>query len=168
MTAAAVLEQICAEVHRRFYAGRGPRLWMSQRHHVERAVLLYGQECNQRGWEVDAEFIVADLVGLLNQLAAQGFDAEAAFFPSYLAGAVRKRLGLRAEEMRAAALKADGDRVRAASARVVQGLRVTPEIPRASVVETMALHYQELERQRRARKARAKAPAAQAKELRLL
>jgi hypothetical protein len=111
-----------------------------------RAIATYGYECDQRGWQFQADFIYQDLMALLLQIRTSGADI--GYLPIYLQGAIRRHLGQRAEELSAAA--------KALPARVHQVLSAIGDRPSAIVqpsdVEIFTQVYRglaKIQRQRR-------------------
>jgi len=70
-----------------------------------KAIATYGHECNQRGWQFQADFIYRDLTQLLLKIRTSGAKIE--YLPVYLAGAIRRHIGTRAEELNAQAKAMD-------------------------------------------------------------
>jgi hypothetical protein len=126
-----------------------------------RAIATYGAECNQRGWHFQADFIYQDLMQLLLTIRTSGADIQ--YVPIYLAGAIRRHLGQRAEELSAQA-KTIAPRV----TKLVAGLTKVEAIRQPTDVEIFAEVYAgigKIQRARKAGKARNSVRAAKQEEL---
>jgi len=116
---------------------------------LRRALNWWGHECHQRGWDFDAAFIQKDLLTLLNEIKRSGADIK--WLPKYLEGAIRKRIGVRAEEL-SAAWKSRGARTGRALKTIQDGVVVAIIEPTAT--EVLAILHQQARAAVRARKAR--------------
>jgi len=121
-----------------------------------RAIATYGHECDQRGWQFQADFIHHDLMQLLLQIRTA--KADIGYLPIYLEGAIRRHIGQRAEELSAAA-KAMPARV----SMVLDKLNPVQAIKEPTDVEIFTQVYRgigRIQRQRRHRSTtRAKQPS---------
>ena len=98
MIVADLILNVLGAIQGQFYADR-PREFSRDYQALRRALEWWGHECHQRGWDFDAEFVQKDLLTLLNEI--KRLNADIKYLPKYLEGAIRKRIGVRAEELSA-------------------------------------------------------------------
>jgi hypothetical protein len=110
-----------------------------------RAIATYGYECDQRGWNFEADFIFHDLKELLKRI--RDSEADIKFLPVYLEGAVRRRIGQQAEELSARA-KTIAPKV----AKLVQGVKLVEAVREPSAVEILSQLYKGLKKGQAARR----------------
>lgn len=149
MTIPDLIDRTLRQIRLSFYGSdpQGVREFCRDRQALLKAIARYGYACQQRGWELEAEFIQSDLVALLGQLRKQPEQRE--WFPIYLEGAVDRRIRLRSEE-----LSAEAKRIDRKVSKVVGKLQ-PGEIRERTTTETLALLYRQL-RTGRPRKAKAR------------
>ncbi len=136
-----LIETVLACIRHEFYRERIREFKRDERA-LMRAVATWGYACAQRGWELDAQFILEELLGLLGAIKKSG--AEIGYLPSYLQGAVKRRIGQRAEEISAQS-KSTPRQV----AKIVQGLKGVDAVREPGAVETLAMLYRDLRRPKR-------------------
>ena len=113
-----------------------PRGFLRDRQALVKSLARYGSICAQRGWELDAEFIYADVVRVLGSFENKKERIE--YLPIYLQHAIDQHCREHAEELRRAA-QARKDRVVATEvSRVVNGVRVVEAVRAVSMVEQLA------------------------------
>jgi hypothetical protein len=135
MTLECLMDTVLRSVRCQFYGDR-MREFLRDRHALSRAVARYGYECEQRGWEFDAEFIASEFRILLLQIRET--TADIAYLPIYLEGAVDRRIRLRADE-----ISAEAKRLSSQVRRTVAGVRVS-SAPVPSATSTLAALYQQI------------------------
>jgi hypothetical protein len=150
---------VLGAIRGQFYADHA-RDFLRDENALKRALATWGHECHRRGWDFDAPFIQRELLTLLNEIKRT--DAAIDYLPVYLGGAIRRRVGQRAEELSAAAKT-----ITARTGRVIkklEGEQVTAVV-QPSATEILATLYTDMTRAKRARKAR---PVAKVKQGELL
>lgn len=160
MTTADLITNVLDAIRGQFYADR-PREFSRDYQHLQRALSWWGKECHARGWDFDAPFIQKDILELLNQIKRSG--AEIGWLPKYLEGAIRKRIGVRAEEL-SAAWKSLGARTGRALKKVEGGVVSVVIEPTATEILS-ALHH---DMKRAARERKVKPTGARVKQGELL
>lgn len=157
MTIPELIQNVVAAIGRQFYADRVNE-FMRDLHGLRQAVTRYGYECERRNWQFEPDFILRDLMGLLNQLKVQG-TAGIQYFPRYLEGAVDRHIRLRADELNAEA-KALAPKVQ----KTIRRISVVQAIREPTAVEILAAVHTEEKRlaaeRKAARKNRTVLPAA--------
>lgn len=81
-----------------FYGGK-PREFYKDYRALVKAITRYGYECQQRGWEPDADSIYKDIAGIL--MRARWRDKKIDYLPAYLQTAITQHVNTRAEEIQA-------------------------------------------------------------------
>jgi hypothetical protein len=159
VTTADLITNVLDAIRGQFYAD-APRDFLRDLNALKRALATWGHECHQRGWDFDAAFIQKELLTLLNEIKRTGADID--YLPIYLGGAIRKRIGVRAEEL-SAAWKSLGAR----TGRVVKKMEagVVSVVIEPTATEVLSTLYQDMKRARRERKAQ---PASKARQGELL
>lgn len=159
MTTADLITNVLGAIRGQFYADK-PRDFLRDMNALKRALATWGHECHARGWDFDAAFIQKELLTLLNEIKRSGADID--YLPIYLGGAIRKRIGVRAEEL-SAAWKSLGAR----TGRVVKKMEagVVTAVIEPTATEMLAALHQDMKRARRERKAQ---PASRVKQGELL
>ena len=155
MTTADLVTNVLGAIRGQFYADQ-PREFLRDQNAIKRALATWGHECHARGWDFDAAFIQRELLTLLNEIKRSGADID--YLPLYLGGAIRKRIGVRAEEL-SAAWKSLGAR----TARVIRKVEagVVTAVVEPTATEVLAALHQDMKRARRERKARPESKAKQ-------
>lgn len=77
--------------------GRGLREFKRDLPKLRMAILRYGKECSDRGWEFDLDHFAHALTGLLNDVLGRADSI--GYLPTYLDGAVTRHIGQRAEQL---------------------------------------------------------------------
>ena len=78
------------------YEGTNKRIqYLKRRGEVWKALHIYGSECRKRGWELKPEAIWQDLMGIIVRLDINEIND----LPSYLSAAIKRHIGMRAEEL---------------------------------------------------------------------
>lgn len=143
MTVPELIHDVLGTIRRQFYCDQPERNFFRDENELRRAVARYGYACEQRGWHFDSRAILAELMQLLNEIKRTGADIH--YFPRYLAGAVDRHIGQRAEELSAQAKALDRRVKRAVS--TVQPVVVVEKTD----TEVLATVYRDLTRLRRRR-----------------
>lgn len=99
MTVAELITNLLEVIRSKFYAGK-PREWMRDQRGLTWAIVSWAKECNARGWNFEPAFIHKELMAVLLDIQAKDRDVE--YFPVYFRGAIKRRIGQRAEELNAA------------------------------------------------------------------
>jgi hypothetical protein len=135
-----LITTILSQLRHGFYSDKPPRDFKRDERALTKAIARWGYECHQRGWDFTPSFIRADITELLNQIKRS--DASIQYLPVYLDGAIRKRIGLRSEELQAAA-RAVTPKVN----KIVDGVQ-TVVVREVTATETLALLYKDLRRRK--------------------
>jgi hypothetical protein len=152
---ADMISEVLRAIFNQFYADR-PRDYLRDERALTRAISRYGWECEQRGWHLETQFILRDLVKLLIEIKRT--DADISYLPVYLEGAIKRHIGQRAEELQAAA-RATPRKV-STVVKVLAGLPRVEAVREPTAVEQLGLLYSDLRRRARKPKQMAK-PAVQ-------
>lgn len=180
MTIPELIAEVLQSLRNQFYNGShgwGIREFKRDEARLIRAISLYGHLCFQRGWEFDVAFILGDLMKIIQSFKISGVQID--FMPVYLTGAIKRSIGLRADELNAKAKSmrtkngtTKRERLQAPAipaARlvndVVAGKTAVVAVREKSATETLADVYAAL---RKARPARKPAPAPTVKQPSLL
>lgn len=150
MTVDALINTVLDTIRVQFYANR-IREYKRDERALMRSVVLYGHECNQRGWLFDASFLCSQLIGLLHRIRESRADVK--YLPLYLDGAIRRSIGQRSEELSAEARKLTN-----VTARIVKTATKVEAVREPTSVEVCSQVFRALQR---TRKRRAPAPAKQ-------
>lgn len=86
--------------------GNGEREFQRDLPRLRMAILRYGKECSDRGWEFDLNHFEKALVGLLNNALPRAEHIE--YLPLYLENAVRRHVDQRADALNEKAKKEMG------------------------------------------------------------
>jgi len=152
-----MIDTVLGAIWNQFYLPQpaGAREFARDQRALTKALARYGRVCAQRGWDLRVEFILGDLLALLNALKRQGTE-HVKWFPLYLQHAVDRRVRQRAEELRAESLRNQGAEI--VAGRVIEKLpapaAATAREPRA--VDVLALLHTSLAGARKQRRAAAK------------
>lgn len=157
MSVDELITEVLNLVRNHFYADRVREFKRDERA-LMKAILRYGYECNQRGWQFDVPFIFRELSELLQKIRTGNADIQ--YLPIYLDGAIKRHIGLRAEELSAKAKSLPIN-----TARLVAGLKTVEAVRETSAVEICAAVFKELGR---ARRRQTKPPAVKQKQTDLL
>ena len=157
MTVPELIANVLENVGRNFYTGTSGTFKVCEFKRDERqlikAIATYGYECNNRGWPFQADFIHHEICALLLKIRTSGVEIE--YLPVYLAGAIRRHIGTRAEELNAKA-KAMDNRVSSVVNIVASGLRPESATRQPSDVEIFASVFKGITKIAKTRKAKAK------------
>lgn len=154
MTIPELIAQVLDTLRRNFYTDKQSgavriRDFMRDERQLIKAIATYGYECNQRGWQFQADFIYQELMKLLLQIRTQEPDID--YLPVYLAGAIRRHIGQRAEELSARA-KRMPDKIANVIAGVTKACTVAPAARQPSDVEVFDQLYRGIKKIQRARR----------------
>lgn len=141
MTVDELIVEVLNLVRNGFYADRVREFKRDERQ-LTKAILRYGYECDQRGWNFDARHIFRELAAILQKIRTGAAEIE--YLPVYLDGAVRRHIGQRAEELSAKAKSLPVN-----TAKLVAGLKTVEAVRETSAVEICAAVFKELSRHRR-------------------
>lgn len=146
MTTADLIANVLDVLRRQFYADT-PREFLRDENALKRALAIWGHECHHRGWDFDARYIQREILDLLNEIKRSGAVID--YLPVYLAGAIRRRIGLKSER-----LAADWRRIGNQSARVLKKVEagVVTAVIEPTDTEILATLHHQLKRARRERK----------------
>lgn len=145
MTIPELIEAVLGSIRGQFYGDKPAREFLRDRPALMKAIARWGYVCAQRGWDFQSSFIARDLCLLLNEIKRQRVEIK--YLPTYLHGAVDKRVRVRAEELQAAA------RLLAPKVnRSVAGIRPVVVVERSDT-EVLATLYRGLSAQQRQRRA---------------
>ena len=148
---AELVQTVLGAIRNQWYADRTREFKRDERTLMQ-AIAHWGFECDERGWDFSAAQIQRHLLDLLNQIKRQGGDIT--YQPVYLNGAVKRWIGLHAEE-----LQDEQQSTRKRVAKVVSGVQPVV-IKEPTAVETLGLLYRDL-RHRKCRKGNARPTAKQ-------
>lgn len=154
MTVPELIANVLENLRRHFYTDTETgivrvREFKRDERQLIKAIATYGYECCQRGWQFEVDFIYHDMNELLLKMRTSGADI--GYLPVYLAGAIRRHLGLRAEVLSAKA-KLIQPRVH----RILTGLKTVQMVNEPTAVEMFTEVYrgiQRIQRQRRGKRA---------------
>lgn len=155
MSVAELIDQVMHRVRVRFYSDRPVREWVRDRNALLKAVARYGHECTQRGWRFEADELAGRLVALLNRIERPGGEG---WFPKYLEAAVDQHVRERAEEIQAAARRAE-----TITAKALAGLPPVSAVRPPSASEMLGAVWAEQRRRQQDAAARLKAGSLAAK-----
>lgn len=141
-----LIETVLRAIQVQFYGRDRLREFMRDRPALIKAVARYGFECDHRGWAFEADAIQRDLLELLRSMLDK--RAEIGYMPIYLEGAVDRHIRIRAEELREAALQADG-----LVKRTMAGVRVEAAAPQMNATTALATLYRDLRAGRKRKQA---------------
>jgi hypothetical protein len=99
MTVPELITEVLSAIRSQFYADR-PRDYKRDEQALTMAILRYGHECEQRGWEFETDHILRELMELLKDIKTRDSFR---YLPTYLHGAIGRHIGQRAEELSAKA-----------------------------------------------------------------
>jgi len=145
MTVDELIAETLNKVRNFFYADRLREFKRDERA-LMKAVLRYGHECHQRGWEFDAEFIYREVSKVLQSIRTGGSDVQ--YLPVYLDGAMKRAVGGRSEE-----LQVEAKARRANPVKLVSGLNRVQAVIEKSAAQTCSEVFTALAAQQRARRA---------------
>lgn len=144
MTVAELIHEVLAALRNQLYADRQPAEYFRDERHLKQAIARYGYACAQRGWEFDVPFILAEIMGVVQVVKRQQVTG---YLPVYLQSAIDRHVGEHAEE-----LNAHAKELRNVAAKGLGKLHITERPPiLPSATETLALLYQDMQRQKRAK-----------------
>ena len=152
MTIPELIAMVLLSIRNQFYDGSEPkwgaRAFARDEKALTKAIARYGYACNERGWRFEAEAILKDLMGLLQEVKKRAADI--GYLPVYLQGAVDRHVGQRAEELsaRAKAQKATPKLVEQA----VGGVQAVVVVEKSGT-EVLAEVYRDLAKQKRVQRA---------------
>lgn len=149
-----LIANVLDKIKRDFYKDRPDREFNRDRLALMKAVATYGYECNERGWSFETDFIYHDLLELLKKIRIA--EADIQYLPVYLAGAVRRRIGQRAEEL--SARTGNAKAIDAKVAALVKGIKTVEAVREPTAVEVLAEVYIGIKKNQRQRRL-AKQPA---------
>lgn len=157
MTPAELTATVLDNLRRNFYTDANSghertREFKRDERQLIRAIATYGHECNQRGWNFQADFIYQDLMNLLLQIRKSGADI--GYMPVYLEGAIKRHLGLRADELNQRA-KSMANRLSKVMVQI--GTPASNPVRQPSAVEVFSELYRGIGKIQRARKSKKKA-----------
>lgn len=148
MSVDQLITEVLNSIRQHWYADR-VREYKRDERALMKAVLRYGYECNQRGWQFEADFIFTELMTLLKKIRTSGADI--GYLPVYLDGAIKRHLGTRAEE-----LSAKAKTIRVQTVKVVAGLHRVEAIHEPTAVEMCSAVFKSLQRARKRKTAPAR------------
>jgi hypothetical protein len=90
---------VLGAIRTKFYAEKPARDFPRDERALTKAILTWGYACDQRGWDFTPDFILKELMAVLIEI--QKRDGEIQYLPVYLAGAVKRSVGQRAEQLSA-------------------------------------------------------------------
>jgi hypothetical protein len=148
MTVAELIRLVMGSIERDHYEDR-PREFSRDYRALEKAIASYGYHCADRGWHFEPREILREIMSVL--ISMRGKRETIGYLPIYLAGAIKRHCGMKAEEFatRARAIK---PRIN----RIVEGTKITV-IVEPSGAEILAAVYKDL-RKPRAKKSSPKPP----------
>lgn len=155
MTVPEIIANVLDKIRRDFYGDARIREFMRDQRQLMKAIATYGYECNERGWNFEPDFIYQELMKLLLEIRTA--EADVQYLPVYLAGAIRRHIGQRAEELSAKAKQID-HKVASLIAQVGQNSRSAVREPKP--VEVLAEMYKGIKQIQRARRRKAHAAKA--------
>jgi hypothetical protein len=96
---------VLQSIRNQFYNGAqgslgGVREFKRDETKLLKAISLFGHLCHQRGWELDAGYVLREIMTLLQSYKRSGVEID--YLPVYLTGSIKRRVGQRAEELQAA------------------------------------------------------------------
>lgn len=94
---ADLIQTLLGAIRGQFYADR-TREFMRDSHALRQAIARYGAECSMRGWQFNPQFVLKDILELLNAVKRQGTES-VQYLPKYLEGAIDRHVKLRAEKL---------------------------------------------------------------------
>jgi hypothetical protein len=133
VTVDALIQQVLSTVMKQFYHGRENHFWRDK-HALLKCIARYGYACNERGWQIEPGFILAEIGRVLESAAKHKASIE--YLPAYLDAALTRAIGQRAEELSEAALHAG----KSAPKLVQSGTRVNAVLQPTAVEILSALH----------------------------
>lgn len=153
MTVAELITNLLSAIESKFYRSR-PHEFMRDLRDLKGAIGQWGIACDARGWEFEPGFVFKEIMEIL--LDIQRRDLEVDWMPVYLRGAIRRRIGQRAEELNAES-KRIGTRIAKALAPVKIGEVRAPTTN--EVLIALAADMKRLKRDRRQQRAGSKEQA---------
>jgi len=103
---------------------------------LTKAIMLYGKECHDRGWQFDAKFIFSEIMRLLTAFKKSGTQIN--YLPVYLSNAIRQHIREHAEE-----LSDHAKTIRPKTAKIIAGVKPVVVVEKSDV-ETCAAVYRDL------------------------
>lgn len=140
MTVPELISDVLGQIRNGFYEGMD-HAFFRDRTALMRAISRFGYEFEQRGWEIEAQQVRDCLLELLRNIKKAGSDIR--YLPVYLDGAVRRFIGMRAEEF-SAEQKRIGRHVARAVSKVTPVVVVEPK-----TCEVLSFVYRDLNARRR-------------------
>lgn len=150
MTIPDLIAQVLQSIRNQFYdqapgSMGGVREFKRDETKLIRAVSLFGHLCHQRGWELDARYILREVMEILQSYKRSGVAID--YLPVYLTGSIKRRVGQRAEELQAASKAMNGSTTAQRTRLVndmVKGATVVTAVREKSATETLADVYRAL------------------------
>jgi len=142
MTVPELIDSILNRLRNQLYCDLSPHDFQRDRPFLINAIGTYGHECRQRGWEFDVPFLYRELCQLL--MSFKRYNVEIKYVPLYLQRAIKRHIGQRAEELKAAALTI-GPKIQ----KITRGLTVVEAVREPSPVELLAAVYGDITKLRK-------------------
>lgn len=101
MTIPDLITLLLTAIRNQFYTDAPARDYPRDINALTKAIARYGYACNQRAWDFQPDFILRDILDLLNQIKRTGTEIQ--WFPIYLEHAIDRHIRIRAEELSAKA-----------------------------------------------------------------
>jgi hypothetical protein len=137
VTVSELIGSVLWRIRCEFYGDDRAREFKRDERALTKAVARWGYECDRRGWDFEPERIHNDVVELLKRIRRSGADIK--YLPCYLDGAVRRTIGMRADEM-----SREQKRLERQVNRAVAGVPVAQVVVEKKACEVLAMVYRNL------------------------
>lgn len=145
MTVSELIGRILEMLETQFYCEQPVSHWGRDFPYLMAAIGTYGWECQERGWELDVDFIYRDLCGILLSFKRSGTEVK--WMPNFLQHTIRQHIREHAEELQRTA-QASG--VAREVRRIEDAVRPVVIVEKTAV-EMMGSIYKDVRQMRRER-----------------
>jgi hypothetical protein len=129
----------------RYQGDTGKLRFIRERNPLIKAIMRFGYECHQRGWDFSAEEIIAPIQVVIQCAKDREFEREIkGWLPVYLEGAIDRHIRLKAEEYNAKAKEHKSAKYIVAKA--MAGIKAVEAIREPTQCEMQAAAYKNLQR----------------------
>lgn len=149
MTTEALIEKVLDAVWKDHYTPRD-REFHRDKTALIKCIARYGYLCKQRNWHVEPDFILREIMSVLQRARKQKADIK--YLPAYLESAITRAVGQRSEEIAEQALNNTNRHL----LKVVKEATVVNAVLQPTAVEILSTLYKNIATLKRAKKAKIK------------
>ena len=139
LAVADLIKLVLGAVRRDHYPDR-PNEYFRDERAITKAVASYGYHCADRGWHFEPREILREIMSVLVSMRGKRETIE--YLPIYLAGAIKKHIGMKSEEF---ALRARD--LKPKIQKIVNGTQITVVVEKSGA-EVLAALYRDLRKPR--------------------